>query len=54
MRAKYVKEIEEPHENDPVEWKWALTTYSMDEAKVVAMKLLGLYMRPMNTAAMVL
>lgn len=54
MRAKYVKEIEEPHEKDPVEWKWAWATYSMDETKVVAMKSLGLYMRPMNTAAMVL
>lgn len=54
MRAKYIKDIEEPHENDAVEWKWALATYSMDEASVVAMKFLGLYMRPMNTAAMVL
>lgn len=53
MRARYVKQIEEPHENDPVEWKWAWVTYSMDEAKVVAMDNLGLYMRPMNTAAMV-
>jgi hypothetical protein len=54
MRAKNVKEIEEPHENDPVEWKWALATYSMDETKVVIMKNLGLYMRPMNTAPLIL
>ena len=54
MRCKFVKEIEEPHENDPVEWKWAWVTYSMEEANVIAMKSLGLYMRPMNTAAMVL
>lgn len=54
MRCKFVKEIEEPHENDPVEWKWALATYSIDETRVVAMKFLGLYMRPMNTIAMVL
>ena len=54
MRCKFVKEIEEPHENDPVEWKWAWVTYSMEEANVIPMKSLGLYMRPMNTAAMVL
>jgi hypothetical protein len=54
MRAKYIKEIEQPHENDPVEWKWAWATYSIDEAKVIAMKFLGLYMRPMNTAALIL
>jgi len=54
MRAQYVKQIEEPHENEPVEWKWAWATYSMDENKVVAMKKLGVYMRPMNTVAMIL
>ena len=54
MRAKYVKQIEEPHENDPVEWKWAWVTYSMEDDKVVALKNLGLYMRPMNTAALIL
>jgi hypothetical protein len=54
MRAKHIKDIEEPHENDPVEWKWAWKTYSMDETKIVAMKSLGLYMRPMNTVAMIL
>jgi hypothetical protein len=52
MRARYIKQIEEPHENDPVEWKWAWVTYSIDDTKIVAMKFLGLYMRPMNTAAL--
>jgi len=54
MRARYMKQIEKPHENDPVEWKWAWVTYSMDDSRVIAMKHLGLYMRPMNTAAMIL
>ena len=54
MRVRYVKQIEEPHENDPVEWKWAWVTYSMDDTKVVALKNLGLYMIPMNTVAMIL
>jgi len=53
MRARYVKQIEEPHENDPVEWQWAWVTYQVAEEAVVAMKALGLYMRPMNTAAIV-
>lgn len=54
MRCRYVKQIEEPSEDECVEWKWALATYSMDQTKVVAMKFLGLYMRPMNTAPMIL
>lgn len=52
MRARYIKQIEEPDEKDPVEWKWALATYSIDDTNIVAMKFLGLYMRPMNTAAL--
>jgi triacylglycerol lipase len=51
---KYVKQIEEPHENDPVEWKWAWVTYKIPEERVVAMKNLGIYMRPMNTATLLL
>lgn len=54
MRARYVKQIEEPHENDSVEWKWAWVTYKIPEERVVAMKNLGIYMRPMNTAALLL
>jgi hypothetical protein len=54
MRARYVKNIEEPDENDPVEWKWAGATYSMDDTRVIALNNLGLYMRPMNTAPLVL
>jgi hypothetical protein len=54
MRARYVKNIEEPNENDPVEWKWAWATYSMDDTRVIALNNLGLYMRPMNTAPLVL
>uniref|UniRef100_A0A6C0DJA5 Uncharacterized protein n=1 Tax=viral metagenome TaxID=1070528 RepID=A0A6C0DJA5_9ZZZZ len=53
MRCKYVKQIEEPHENDPVEWKWAWATYQIPAEKVVAMNKLGLYMRPMSTAPLV-
>lgn len=54
MRAKYVKQIEEPHENDPVEWKWAWVTYQIPDDRIVVMNNLGLYMRPMNTAPIVL
>ena len=54
MRCKYVKQIEEPHENDPVEWKWAWVTYQIPDERVIAMKSLGLYMRPMNTAGLIL
>jgi len=54
MRCKYVKLIEEPHENDPVEWNWALVTYQIPYERVIAMKSLGLYMRPMNTSALTL
>jgi len=53
MRAKYVKQIEEPHENDPVEWKWAWVTYQIPDDRIVVMNNLGLYMRPMNTAPIV-
>jgi hypothetical protein len=53
MRCKYVKLIEEPHENDPVEWKWAWVTYQIPEERILIMKSLGLYMRPMNTAPLI-
>lgn len=51
MRCKYVKLIEEPNENDAVEWNWAWVTYQIPEERVVALTELGLYMRPMNTVA---
>ena len=54
MRCKYVKQIEEPHENDPVEWKWAWVTYGIPEERVLAMTSLGLYMRPMSSDALTL
>lgn len=53
MRCKYVKQIEEPHENDPVEWKWAWVTYEIPEERVLKLTSLGLYMRPMNTAPLI-
>lgn len=53
MRAKHVKQIEEPNENDPVEWQWAWVTYQIPDEAVVAMKNLGLYMRPMNTVGII-
>jgi len=52
MRCKYVKLIEEPRENDPVEWKWALVTYQIPDERILALTSLGLYMRPMNTVAL--
>jgi hypothetical protein len=54
MRCKYIRQIENPHENDPVEWKWALVTYQIPNENIIALNNLGLYMRPMNTAALVL
>lgn len=50
MRCKFVKQIETPDETDPVEWKWASVTYSIDDTRIVIMNRLGLSMRPMNTA----
>jgi len=52
MRCKYIKQIEEPHENDPIEWKWAWVTYQIPEERILAMISLGLYMRPMNSTAL--
>lgn len=53
MRCKYVNQIEEPHENDPVEWKWAWVTYGIPRERILALTKLGLYMRPMNTDAII-
>jgi hypothetical protein len=52
MRCKYVKLIEEPDGNNPVEWNWASVTYQIPEERLIAMKSLGLYMRPMNTGSL--
>lgn len=50
MRCKYVKEIEIPENNEPIEWNWAAVTYLIPDENIVKLNHLGLFLRPMNTA----
>ena len=42
MRAKYIRQIELPTENEAAEWKWAKVTYLIDEARILNLPVLGM------------
>jgi hypothetical protein len=42
MRAKYIRQIELPTENEAAEWKWAKVTYLIDEARILNLPVLGI------------
>jgi hypothetical protein len=42
MRAKYIRQIELPGENEAAEWKWAGVTYLIDEARIRNLPVLGI------------
>jgi hypothetical protein len=46
MRAKFIKQIEFPNENECVEWKWATVTYLIDDDKIHIVDKLGIHICP--------
>jgi hypothetical protein len=48
MRCIFVKLIEEPNENECVEWKWAKVTHKIESSKIKKVNNLGIYICPGN------
>jgi hypothetical protein len=46
MRCFYIKQIENPNENECVEWKWGKATYLIDDNKIFKVKKLGINICP--------
>lgn len=46
MKCEFVKEIEQPMGNKPVEWKWAAKTYDIDKSRIYNVKKLGIHICP--------
>jgi len=42
MRAKYIRQIKLPGENEAAEWKWAKVTYLIDETRIRNLPMLGI------------
>ena len=46
MRCKYVKKIEMPAEDEAIEWKWAKSSFLIDDNKIKMLDTLGIYICP--------
>jgi len=46
MTSGYIKKIEKPKENEPVEWKWGKVTYLIEDKKIFIVNKLGINICP--------
>ena len=48
MRCRFVKQIEKPNDKEWIEWKWGKASSLIPEARICALKTLGIYICPQN------